>query len=187
MFRIDSPIGIVIDSLEGIPWEFDNITADRWMVDKNKKLLKSRGLDPKDEYLLDIPITTQHLPEADYCILDPSGEVLDQSIVIERKSPSDLVQALTTSREREQRKIARMNEHPIAFWVVECLEHELPYKVPESDVNWKTLSRTRISWSIRYNRVNWVFQRDRQRAATFCFRALELYWRKRGEFEQHIL
>lgn len=184
--RIPSLIAISVDTREALPFSFSNILADKTYVASTpvRRFLKERGWSLDADYLLDVPTVSVALPQGDYCLHDViNNRTLFNEVIVERKSADDLLSSITHERSRLEREFQRIQHECKAGWLVcEALEHQVALIAKERGTDPKILTRTRISWSYKYQKVHWVFMRSRDAAATFTYRALELWHRKRAEF-----
>ena len=137
---------ILIDTREKDPYKFNNIVQDKEEGGK----------------IVSIPTRVQTLPHGDYA-------AANGRIVVERKTENDLWQTLTRGRERFARELESIEEDTtcdLAVIAVEQLLHNFPYK------QIKIVSRTAMSWAIKYPKVHWRFFKNRVHAEAFTYRML---------------
>jgi DNA excision repair protein ERCC-4 len=154
------PCEIVIDDREKRPYEFEDLVSDKKYGSKPIKVNK----------------VIRRIETGDYTLVGHESK-----ISIERKNLSDLYSTIGHGRERFEAEFQRLNELDHAFLVVESDWSEV-LNPPESitrhtDLPPKTISRTAISWQLRYPRVHWFPCGSREIAEATTFRILEMYLR----------
>ncbi len=154
------PFTILVDGQEKAPYRFNGIRGDAGQQHRP------------------IIVTTEwvHLKTADYSIRG-----LENQVVVERKSLSDLYKTLGQHRDRFEREHERMleivNGGGSAIVVIEAdWETAIHWPPQRSQLPPKVVFRTAVSWQIRY-RVPWHFLPDRRFAELFTFRFLEKFYR----------
>jgi ERCC4-type nuclease len=151
---------IVIDTREQTPYGFESIAGD---------------VGEKCETIT-VPTVRGTLASGDYSL-----EGHEQNIAVERKSLADLYATIGHGRERFEAEFRRMNEMSHAFLVIEA-DWSTVLNPPESitrhtELPPKIISRTAISWQLRYPRVHWFPCGSREIAEVTTFRILEMYLR----------
>lgn len=122
-----SDFTIIIDSREQYPYTFQNIKPE-----PPKTIVKG-------------------LPTGDYSI-----DGLQEKICIERKSLADLFGSVGTGRQRFEREMQRMSEFDYAALIIESPLAGIFSNPPSrSSMNPKSVFRTLLSWSIKYNVCVW--------------------------------
>lgn len=124
-------------------------------------------------------------------LADYSIHGLEWEIQVERKELGDLFGSVTHRRSQFEQEIARLNDYcQVAYIVVEGQWSDVFAGTERMQSHWdstriykaaKTVSRTMMSWSIKYPRVHWQFCTGRDHAEKFTYRVLEMYWRKVSE------
>jgi ERCC4-type nuclease len=150
------PFTIAIDTREGAPWSFEGLLADS---------------DQQRRPLL-ISAQRQTLQTGDYSIVGREHE-----ITIERKSLEDLYSTLAGGRDRFQREHERMMAMVQAGgYACVIVEDDLRGGLlqPPMHTNYppKSMFRTFIKWSMRYN-VPWHWAGARSLAEVLAFRLLQ--------------
>ena len=160
-----SPFTIIIDSNETQPYHFHGMKAD---ANRNHATIIPR-IEKQAMWVHGL---------ADYSL---QGHELE--IQIERKSLSDLYATLGGRREMFEDEIKRLNDIcKIAYVVIEAELSEIILRPPEhSKLNPKTVSRTMMSWSMKYPGVHWIACHDRRHAEVMTYRLLEMFWKKMVE------
>lgn len=157
---IETPYTILVDTREQNPFEFTDI----------------RDTDGQPIYVYQ---DRAGLKSGDYSLLG-----MENQVAIERKSHSDLLGSVTAGRKRFQREIERLNEMEHASVVIEADWHELMCSSHKySAANPIMISRTIVSWSIRYPKVHWWPCHGRRHAELMTFRLLDRYWELKAEKE----
>ena len=156
------PPTIVIDSNEGAPFQFRDIT-------ENKVPLVVRTIRK--------PMWVDGL--ADYSL-----EGFERQVQVERKSIDDLFGTLGQRRDRFQAEIARLHDTcDFAAVVVEadefairCWQGHGPHPV--------SVLGTIHAWQQRYHKVHWLLCRSRATAEVNTFQVLKRFWLDWKEREQ---
>lgn len=150
------PFRILVDTREQHPWTFTNLEADR----------KQGG------GVLYVKRRRTALHTGDYSIDGYQG-----GVTIERKSLEDLVQTLSSGRERFEREHNRMAEMGVgnAVVMVEGAWRDIWENVVGSRMAPKTIHRTALSWFEKYG-VPWMFCGSRRWAEESAFRFLQKWW-----------
>jgi len=137
---------IIQDQQEGLPFIFD------WVVPKPI-------------------IEVKHLKTGDYSI-----KGMEDQITIERKSLIDLFGSLGNGRDREERKFKRMSKMKFAAFIIEADLNTILRNPPVySDMKPKSVYRTLISWSIKYNVHVWACP-NRAFAEKTTYLLLKKFW-----------
>lgn len=154
------PFTILESSAEQAPWDFSNIIMGgfHWIIKRKRQYMKT----------------------ADYSI-----EGMEDHILIERKSPSDLVGSVCAGH----RRLA--NEHQRMLEVVQsggfcCLICEGSFSEIDDELQTdgryaaaETLMGCTSRWP-RVYRVPWYFAGDRRRAELLAWRVLWKWWQESG-------
>ena len=150
------PFTVLVDSNETCPYSF-------------------KELKGKDGELLNIPVEnkamwTEHL--ADYSI-----KGLEHEIQIERKSLEDLVGTLSGRRENFEREVSCIDGLcSFAAIVCECQWSDILIDKHQHGARAKTVSRTMLSWVVKYPRVHWVMCAGRAHAERATYQMLHNFW-----------
>lgn len=144
---IKKPLPIIQDQQEQTPFKFN------WVVPRPI-------------------ITVKHLKTGDYSL-----EGFEEQMTVERKTLIDLFGSLGNSRAREERKFKRMAKMKFAAFVIEADWHTI-FRMPPiySDMKPKSVYRTLISWSMKYNVHVWACP-NRAFAAKTTYAMLERFWK----------
>lgn len=157
------PFAVVVDAREKAPYTFLGLRADS----------RSRYRP------LWVQVVTAYLPTGDYSI-----QGLEHLVAVERKSLEDLYSTLGQNRERFEREHERLAALDFGAVVIEAEWSRIRRRPPErSLLHPKTITRTALSWSIRY-RVPWFTVEDRRAGELTTFRLLETYWRHRHRMRE---
>lgn len=141
------PLTIITDTREQNPYLFSNI-------------------DPKPN------VIHKGLPTGDYTL-----QGYESQIIIERKSKGDLFGSFGQGRDRLRREFARLSEFDYAALVIECSLSDIFVKPPPyTKMNPKSIFRTLLSWSVRYNVHAWT-PPDRVFAEKLTYILLAQYFR----------
>ena len=157
------PFVVIQDTREQAPWTFQGIILDKrqWVV----------------------PRKVATVATGDYSI-----EGRQTSLVIERKSSSDLIGSVTAGNARFRREHERMAEivkaGGFACVVVEgCLAAICDELDHDHDAGRRVTSESILgavaSWPARYH-VPWFFAGDRRRAEQLAFRVLIKQWKEQA-------
>ena len=175
------PFSIVADVNESAPFHFTGIQSDAdkdnriWIVHVVRKALWSMG--KREVQLQGTKGVTMTHGWADYSI-----DGLESEIQIERKSVLDLYATLGQRRLEFQAEMQVLNECKYAAVVVEGdLSQLLLDPPPNSQVPPKVISRTILSWSLRFPNVHWFCCMHRRHAELVTFQLLMRYWLLREE------
>lgn len=173
------PFTIVRDVNESAPYHFTGIPSDAsdncnglpWVVPIVTKSLWSMGRIPIALDLLKEPVLKGY---ADYSI-----QGMEHLISIERKSLTDLYSTLGSRRYEFECEIARLSRLEFAAVVIEADWNTILFDPPASSrLNPKTVSRTVLSWSIRYPNVHWFTCVDRRHGELTTFQLLRQFWKQ---------
>ena len=162
---IPVPFTLAIDTRESHPWSFEGLKADA---------------DQQHRPLL-IKAERRTLQTGDYSIVS-----LEHELTIERKSAIDLFSTLAHRRanfkEEHERMMCMVRAGGYACVIIEDdLTRLLKSPPPQSDYPPKSMFRTFIRWSVRYD-VPWYFAGSRSLAEVMAFRLLETWFEyKEGE------
>lgn len=174
------PFNVVVDSNESAPYHFTGITSDAdndsrtWIVPTVTKPLYQMGR--RQVNIQGTNVTATH-GFADYSI-----DGLEYEIQIERKSLSDLYSTLGQRRFEFQAEIQVLNECEFAAVVIEAdWQTILLSPPPNAQMPPKVVSRTILSWSLRYPRVHWLCAMNRRHGELITFQLLMRYWELRQE------
>jgi DNA excision repair protein ERCC-4 len=123
-----------------------------------------------------VPVVTGTLETGDYSLVGHESK-----IAIERKSLADLYSTIGQNRERFEREFERLNEMRHPYLLIEA-DWPVILDPPDNITAFtklppKTISRTAISWSQKYPRVQWWPCGTREIAEAMTFRILERYMR----------
>lgn len=154
---IETPYTILVDTREQNPFEFTDI----------------RDTDGQPIYVYQDRVG---LKSGDYSLLG-----MENQIAIERKSHIDFLGSIGQGRDRFQREIERLNEMECAAVAIEVGWRDLMVGHINSQINPMTISRTIVSWSIRYPRVHWWLCENRRHAELMTFRLLDRFWKLKEE------
>lgn len=151
------PFTIICDTREQAPYGFQNIKADA--PDSNRTLV--------------IPTKRIALKTGDYSILGYESE-----ITIERKDHSDLYSTLIDGRERFTREFERMTAGNFRFAavVVEASWSRIMQPPPGRKIHPKSISRSIMSFMLRYPTVQWITAPDRRFAECVTYQLLAKFW-----------
>ena len=122
------------------------MTNLRIIIDTNEQLAYSfHNINPRPILIY------KKLKTGDYSL-----EGFESEITIERKTLGDLFGSTGTGRERFEREFIRMQDFSYAAVVIESGLDDIFINPPEhSSMSRKSVFRTLISWSIRYNVHIW--------------------------------
>jgi len=149
------PFTIVIDTNETYPFAFDSIFDD-----KDQRVVVSTMRSPL--YLSGL---------ADYTI-----KGFEQDIAIERKA-DDLESSMSERRDIFEQELSRLNDCCQHAWVVvEKQWSEILGDDHRHGARARSVSRTVISWQVKYPGVQWWFCAGRYHAEQVAFRLLEKAW-----------
>lgn len=170
------PFTISRDSNESAPWHFAGIESDAeqrangapWIVPIITKPLWN--MHRTEVFIGDMPYLKGG---ADYSI-----DGLEHRIQLERKSVADLYSTLGQRRSDFEAEICRLNMLEFAAVIIEGDWRAILDPPANSQLNPKTVSRTILSWSIRYPRVHWFPCVDRRHAEKLAFQLLRQFWRQ---------
>lgn len=173
---IIAPFTVLVDSAEGDPYTFENLSAD-----------SRNGKRPLIVPTLWTPLGRHPQSFGDYSIEGFVGQV-----GIERKSMEDCWSTVLGWGGRRQRfevELENLSQMEAAAVVVESTLPELIERMPQYGVktkeqNQKSFFRSVLAWQ-QDHRVQWVFAGSRQLAETFTFRFFERFWRKKQEALKH--
>ena len=126
-------------------------------------------------------VVFKHLKTGDYSI-----EGYEDRITIERKSLEDAYSSTGKGRKRLEREFERMRLFDYAAIVVEADLYTIARHPPEhSQMNPKSVFRTLLSWSMKYNVKVWPCP-DRQFAEKTTYLLLSFWYRHETEGVWHI-
>jgi hypothetical protein len=170
------PFTVAVDSNESAPFHFTGIQSDAdkgnrtWIVPTATKPLYLMG---RREVLLPGTQIVMTHGLADYSI-DGSEE----EIQVERKSLSDLYSTLGQRRLEFQAEMEVLDQTcEFAAVVVEADWQTILLDPPSNaQLSPKVVSRTIISWSIRYPKIHWFCCMNRRHAELVTFQLLMRYW-----------
>jgi len=150
------PFTVIVDHNETFPFTFEGITDS-------------------DDRPVSVPIMKEQMWReglADYSIVG-----MKQEIQIERKSLEDLVSTLSMRRESFEDEIARLDGGcEFAAIVCESPWSEVLQDTHDHGARAKSISRTYLSWVIRYPGVHWIMCAGRYHAEHVTYRLLEKFW-----------
>ncbi len=156
---VTSPIKIVVDTREQVPYTFQGLKADA--VDGGGPLI--------------IPTVRGTLASGDYSILDYT-----HMVTVERKTLTDLASTLTAGRRRFLAEMERLREYDAAWIVIEGqMSDMMGGHLLRSMVKPRTLWRTAMYWQIRYPRVHWWAVPGRAIAEAMTYQLLKAWWVER--------
>ncbi len=148
-------VPVVIDTREQLPFSFDGLTCDR--ADGGGALT--------------VPTQRGTLASGDYSLLG-----YESRVAVERKSLSDLYGTLGQGRERFERELERLAVMDFAAVVIEATWPEVCSEPPpHKQLSPKTVFRSIIAWSVRYQRIHWIPAGPRRLAEVTTFRILERF------------
>lgn len=175
------PFTIVIDTNEAAPFHFTGIAIDgdkhgrSWIVNTVKSPLFTMA---RREVEIHGDVFVKGL--ADYAIF---GHEL--AFEIERKSIADLYSTLGQRRLEFEAEIKRLHEDcEFAAVVIEGDWEAILRTPPNSQLNPKSVSRTILSWSVRYPRVHWFPCMNRRHAEMLTFQLMMKWWEQREAREE---
>jgi ERCC4-type nuclease len=113
----------------------------------------------------------QTLPTGDYSIVG-----LEDHVVIERKTKSDVFGSLGRGRDRFEREFQRMVGLDYAAIVIEASFDDLLHAPAYSRMSPSAVINSLLGWSVKY-RVPVFFAGDRRHGNTMTQRLLEKFWR----------
>jgi len=156
-----SPFEIVIDTREQKPYDFSGLVSD-----------VKEGRVP-------IKVRTQiaRLETGDYTVAGYQDQV-----VIERKSPSDLIKTLTHRRDAFFYELDRMRKIPCSLILVEgdivpiLLDPDLCLPLSQR----KKIGRTIIAIQQDYATIQWSFAHTRNHAESYAWQWLKRWHRRHG-------
>lgn len=130
------------------------------------------------EDYLDAQVTTRKLDTGDYSI-----EGFENIITIERKEQGDFINSITNDRTRFEAEIIRMIPFRYKFIVVENKLENIEKQVKErGTVNWRSVSGTIASWSVKYD-VHFQFLLGRLNCQDFIYQIFKSFMRlKNGNY-----
>lgn len=176
------PFTIVVDSNEAAPFHFTGITADG--KQKNKTWIVptvTRPLYQMGQQRVRVPNGKSYV-ELIHGWADYSIDGMESRIQIERKSVNDLYGTIGGRRFEFQAEMMVLNECDFAAVVIEGDWRTLLEDPPcSSQVPPKVISRTILSWSIRYPRVHWFPCMNRRHAELVTFHLLMKFWEHEQE------
>ena len=150
------PFTIVVDVNETLPFGFKSI-SDR------------------DGKVIDIPTITK--PLWSLGLADYSIEGMLEDVQIERKSMDDLLGTLSGRRESFEDEIARLDSLcSFAAIVCECSWIDILQDNHDHGARAKSVSRTFLSWAVRYPSVHWVMCCGREHAEVVTYWLLHNFW-----------
>lgn len=180
------PFSVAVDSNESAPFHFTGIQADadkgnrNWIVPIVRKPLYLMGR--REVQVQGTNITATH-GFADYSI-----DGMESDIQVERKSLSDLYSTLGQRRFEFQAEVQLLNDdcHYAAVVIEADWSKILLEPPPNAQMPPKVVSRTILSWSIRYPRVHWFCCMNRRHAELVTFQLLMRYWELREESKKEM-
>lgn len=150
------PFTIIVDSNETFPFTFEGITD-------------------KDGKLVNVPCERKAMWTSK--LADYSIKGMETEIQIERKSLEDLVGTLSGRRENFEEEIATIDGLcSYAAIVCECQWSDILADQHDHGARAKSVSRTCLSWRIKYPRVHWEMCFGRQHAERVTYQLLYNYW-----------
>lgn len=168
------PFKVVADVNEGIPYRFTGIKTDSG---KGGRALAVEIVQKPLYAMHREKVTVKDKPYSKG-LADYSIDGLEQFVQIERKSLEDLYGTLGGRRDDFEAEIARLDMCQFAAVVIEADWQTILFNPPDySRLLPKVVSRTVLSWSIRYPRVHWYTCSGRDHAESLTFRLLEMFWR----------
>jgi hypothetical protein len=172
------PFTIVRDSNETAKYHFAGIQSD--VGDKCDGLPWIVPLIEKPLYSMHrLPISVDRKPEIIKGLADYSIDGMEHQVQIERKSVPDLFSTLGGRRHEFECEIARLNMLAFSAVVIEGNWKSIVLDPPpESQLFVKTVSRTILSWSIRYPRVHWFTCEGRRHAELTTFNLLRQFYKQ---------
>lgn len=165
------PFSVVIDTNEGVPYQFTGIKGRSKNGVKLPQIIKTVK---KPLYLMD-------RAEWGVGLADYSIDGLEYEIQIERKSIGDLFGTLAGRRENFEREISRLNDQcKVAAVMIEgSFAHITNFREHGPDPS--SVVGTMVSWGQRYPKVHWITAGSRDMAERLTFRMLERFWLDRQE------
>ncbi len=163
MRTVESPFTVVVSSLEQARYFFTGLKPDS---------------DQKGDLLI-VPTEYRHLRTGDYSI-----KGLEEYVTVERKTVNDILQTLSSGRDRFEREHQRMSEMTYAAVVIESTLPEMLNTVHAHGVSPKTAVRTWLSWEQKFG-VPWHWVGDRRLSEVITYRLLEKFWEQFNAAECH--
>lgn len=121
---------------------------------------------------LHVPLKVCTIPAGDYSIDGYADQV-----AVERKTLADFLQSFGGNRDAEERKLAKLATMPVAWYMLEFTYRDLLLKhMPHSLVSRKALSRSIMSYQVKFTGVHWFFADCREVAESLTYRLLEKWW-----------
>lgn len=188
---MQSPITIIVDTREQLPFSFDRI--------------RPRSMRKSGPEFLDVRTVREGLPFGDYAARMDDGRLVP--LAVERKSHADLFSTLTGTgsaqkrqnmanrgqtpegnRDRFERELCRARDagHQLHL-VVECGMDALTVAPPRSSANPSSVIRTLLSWSIRWPILRVWTAASRGQAEQITYRLLEFGARNLLEPSMHMI
>lgn len=153
---VQSPFRVLVDTREQKAYKF----CELFEVRKHKTLP------------LYVPVTRCTIPAGDYSI-----DGYADKVAVERKSLADFLGSFGGNREAEERKLVKLAKMEVAWYVLEFSYADLLLKhVPHSQVSRKAMSRSVMSYQVKYPSVHWWFAGERWAAESVTYRLLEKWF-----------
>ncbi|MCP4507986.1 MAG: hypothetical protein GY826_16580, partial [Fuerstiella sp.] len=150
------PFTIIVDSNETFPFMFTSMTDS-------------------DGNIVNVPTVRE--PLWTLGLADYSIRGMEEDIQIERKSLEDLLGTLSGRRENFEAEIARLDGLcSYAAIVCEAQWSDILHDTHEHGPRAKSVSRTFLSWSIKYPRVHWIMCAGREHAEIVTYQLLKKFW-----------
>ena len=160
-------------------------------VDKQEKsaFTFSSLIDPVSKSPLVVSTERVHLPTGDYSLrfhVPPITIDWHDRVVVERKSLDDLFNSfMGAEREREERKLARLNELAFAAYVIEgtmadLMAYRCKFLPPETDQVARAEKMRNAIFKfqvVQYPRVHWFFEPTIERAEEATWRVLDWFYK----------
>lgn len=180
---IETPFTIVIDTNESMPYSFTGIDVDG---DQHGRHYVPR-IVRKPLWSMGRETVSVKGREMIHGLADYSIDGMELLVQVERKSVSDLYSTLGQRRDEFEAEMARLSRCRYAAVVVEgdwqkiLVEHG-----SRSNLNPKSVSRTILSWSVRYG-IHWWTCTNRRHAELVTFQLLMRFWKETQAMQQSII
>lgn len=150
------PFTVIVDTREGAPFSFQELTGD-----------SAQGRKP-----LVVRTVRKGLSTGDYSI-----EGFEDRVAVERKSKLDLFGCMGKDRERFEKQVQRLNDLEHGFVVVEADWPSILLGSGESKLNPASVYGTVVSWQLKYPGVHWWMTPTREFAEKTTYRLLRQFWK----------
>jgi len=101
-------------------------------------------------------------------------------VAVERKTCADLVATLTRGRKRFLAELERLRDLDRAWVIVEAEYSQIiQYMRERSHATPKVISRSLLTWQVRYSGIHWIAVPGRAVAEAMTYHALRTWWKDR--------